>query len=219
MNEPFVHKIFVRKVNQLEKIDTADQIDRTLETVEIDEQIWLSKLGLEGDQVTDKRHDGSSEKALFAYPLKHYSAWKKELENEAVDAGAIGENLSMLEMDEFTVCIGDIYKFGDALIQVSQPLRPNQKSNHHLDKMGLPLRMQNSGRTGWYFRVLREGYVLSEIDLELVERPHPEWSIAACNEIMYVDKYNLSRAYDLASCELLANSWRKVLNKRLRGLD
>ncbi len=189
MDEPFIHKVFIKNGQQT------------------DEQIWLSRMGLAQDQKTDQ------EKATFAYPIKHYTYWKENLVEDSIDMGAVGENFSVLEMDEFTVCIGDTYKFGDAIIQVSQPGSPILKSNNNFKMLA-----QNSGRTGWYFRVLKEGHVISRIDLELIERPFPQWTVAACNEIMHMYKDDLRSADELASCELLSTHWRRLLLRRLRGM-
>lgn len=189
MEEPFIHKIFIENRQQT------------------DEQIWLGKIGLTQDEKIDQ------EKATFAYPIKHYTYWKENLAENSIDMGAVGENFSVLEMDEFTVCIGDTYKFGDAMIQVSQPGLPTLQSNKDFTTLA-----QNNGRTGWYFRVLNEGHVISRIDLELIERPFPQWTIAACNEIMYLYKDDLRSADELASCELLSIHWKRILQKRLRGL-
>lgn len=189
MEEPFIHKVF---------IDDAK---------EIGEQIWLGKNGLLEDEKTDP------EKAVFAYPIKHYTYWKSSLGEETIDMGSLGENFSVLEMDEFTVSIGDTYKFGDAIIQVSQPGLPNLKSNKDFK-----LQAQNSVRTGWFFRVLQEGEVISHIDLELIDRPYPQWTIAACIEIMYMRKDDLRSADELSSCEFLSMNWKRQLKRRLRGL-
>lgn len=187
MEEPFIHKVFT---------DNGQQID---------EQIWLHKTGLS--------QDNDQEKATFAYPIKHYTYWKESLGEDSIDMGAVGENFSVLEMDEFTVCIGDTYKFGDAIIQVSQPGSPTLQSNNDFKVLA-----QNSGRTGWHFRVLEEGHILSRIDLELIERPFPQWTIAACNEIMHIYKDDLRSADELSSCELLSTNWRRQLLGRLRGI-
>lgn len=223
MEEPFVHKVFAGKVKQLGDPDAKDPMERSWETgmfkTETEEKIWLGKTGLVGDEVADKKNHGGPEKALFAYPIKHYKYWKEDLEIDTIDMGAMGENIAVLEMDEFTVCIGDTYKFGDAIIQVSQPRQPCWKPARRFQVMDFALRIQNSGLTGWYFRVLKEGNVLSRIDLELLERPYPQWSIAACNEVMHLYKDDLRLADDLASCDLLAENWKRTLNKRLRGQE
>ena len=221
--EPFVHKIFTGKVQKMGTPGAKDPMDREWESgifkKETDAQIWLSETGLTGDEVADKKVHGGPEKALFAYPIKHYTYWKEDLETNNIDVGAFGENLAVLEMDEYSVCIGDTFKFGDAIIQVSQPRRPCWKPARRFKVKDLALRIQNSGLTGWYFRVLQEGHVISGIDIELIERPYPEWTIAACNEIMYIRKEDLRAADELASCDLLAPNWKRTLKKRLRGLS
>lgn len=222
MMEPFVHKVFTGKVKKLGDPKAKDPMDREWETGIFkkprEEKIWLSETGLEGDEQGDKKNHGGPEKALFAYPIKHYKAWQEELEID-IDIGGMGENLAVLEMDEFSVCIGDTYKFGDAIIQVSQPRQPCWRPARRHRIKDLALRIQNTGRTGWYFRVLQEGYVISRIDIELIERPYPEWTIAACNEVMHFDKENLKRAEELAACTLLSPNWKRTLKHRLRGRE
>ncbi|KXH81924.1 MOSC domain-containing protein [Sporosarcina sp. HYO08] len=221
MMQPHVLKIFTGKVKQLGDPNAKDRMDRQWESgmfkTEKNERVWLGKTALEGDEVADKINHGGPEKAVFAYPAKHYADWKKELKLETIDMGAMGENLAVHDMAESTVCIGDIYQLGDALIQVSQPRRPCWKPARRFRVVDLALRIQDSGRTGWYFRVLKEGAIRRGERLELIERPYPKWTIAACNEVMYVRKDDRKLASDLASCELLAESWRQSLEKRLQG--
>lgn len=223
MEEPFVHKIYTGKVKQFGTKDAEDPLDRPWESGmfkdERDEQIWLGPTGFTGDEVADKRHHGGPEKAVFAYSIKHYKYWQEDLDMESITMGAMGENLAVLEMDEFNVCIGDTYKLGDAIIQVSQPRQPCWKPARRFRVMDMALRIQDSGRTGWYFRVLKEGLVISGIDFELLERPYPQWTIAACNEVMHEHKHDLRLTDELASCDLLAENWKKTLYKRLRGQE
>src|SRR5699024_7478658 len=112
--EPFVHKVFTGKVKTMGKPGAKNPMDREWESgifkTEKDEQLWLSKTGLSGDEQADKKAHGGPEKALFAYPIKHYRYWKETLENDEMDMGAFGENLAVLEMDEYSVCIGDQYQ-------------------------------------------------------------------------------------------------------------
>ncbi|MFD1849621.1 MOSC domain-containing protein [Oceanobacillus bengalensis] len=211
MEEPYLHKLFIEKA-------VPDVTDEVLERrwrgriykAEIEEKEWLSHSGLAGDIVEEKRQ--KREKALFAYPIKHYTYWQEENNDNSIDMGDVGENFSVLEMDEFSVCIGDTYKIGDAIIQVSGPcFRPEKR--YCADAFALE--MQKSGRTGWYFRVVEEGYIQSKSDMEMIDRPFPALSIAACNEAMYVNKDDLRLTYDLLSCELLSASWKNTLRKRL----
>lgn len=214
MEEPFVYKIYIREQGAADNGEVTDPylLQRSYEQ-EVEEQIWLGKNGLAGDG----KHD--PEQAAFVYPLKHYTYWKEQLATESLELGVIGENFSVLEMDEFSVCIGDTYQFGDAIIQVSEPRLPSWHIAQRLQNPDFALNMQNSGRTGWHVRVLQEGNVLSRIDIELIDRPYPEWTIAACNEVMHVDKHNLRLADELMNCDLLSIQWRKILQLRLRGIE
>jgi MOSC domain-containing protein YiiM len=79
----------------------------------------------------------------------------------------------------------------------------------------LALRIQNTGRTGWYLRVMQEGYVESGQPITLLERPYPEWTIAKCNQIMHQQPYDREATQQLASCKLLSENWRNTLWKRV----
>ncbi|MGM8214954.1 MOSC domain-containing protein [Bacillaceae bacterium W0354] len=223
MTKPYIYKLFTGKVKELGTKGAKDPMERPWKTgmfkSVVDEPVWLTKTGLQNDEVADKKNHGGPEKALFAYPKKHYSYWQEELKNDEINIGAMGENLSVIDMDESNVCIGDTYKIGDTYVQVSQPRRPCWKPARRHKVIDFALRIQNSGLTGWYFRVLEEGFIKVDEYLELVDRPYPEWTISQCNDVMYVDKENMERAAKLASCELLATNWRVSLEKRLKGQE
>lgn len=221
VKKPFVYKMFTGKVQQLGDPNAKNPMERSWESAifkkERLEPLWLGKTAIDGDEVADKKVHGGPEKAVFAYPIQHYAYWKEDLQIETIGMGAMGENIAVREMTEADVCIGDTYKFGEAVIQVSQPRRPCWKPARRFGVLDFALRIQNSGKTGWYFRVLEEGYVESGVELELIERPYPQWTIEACNEVMYVHTDNLQLTKELASCELLAENWKHSLSRRLQG--
>lgn len=223
MNAPFVYKLLTGKVKKMGDPQAKKPMDREWESAmfkqPIQEKVWLGKTNLTNDEVADTKAHGGPEKALFAYPIKHYAYWRKDLAIPSIGIGSFGENLAVKHMDEQTVCIGDTYQFGDAIIQVSQPRRPCWKPARRFRTIDFALRIQNSGLTGWYFRVLQVGYVSAETELELIERPYPNWTIAKCNEVMYVHKNDLELARQLAECPYLASNWKRTLNKRLAGKE
>ncbi|HLR23829.1 MAG TPA: MOSC domain-containing protein [Pseudogracilibacillus sp.] len=181
-------------------------------------KLWLSPTGLESDEIGDTVAHGGPEKALFAYPEKHYNYWKKDLEME-INTGAMGENLVIEGIDETDVCIGDTYEIGDALVEVSQPRQPCWKPARRFGVIDFALRIQKSGRTGWYYRVLKEGYIEGDSMMVLKERPYPEWTIQICNQIMHERKKDLEASASLAACPLLAPNWKRRLDKRLEGRE
>ncbi len=140
----------------------------------------IGALGLEGDAQADRKHHGGTEKALHHYPFEHYDFWRREIgERPALlSPGGFGENLSTIGWTEEEVCVGDVIRFGEALVQVSQGRQPCFKLNLRFEVKDMARRVQNSGRTGWYYRVLEPGVAREEDALELVERPSPDWPLA-----------------------------------------
>lgn len=202
--------------------DNADRkMDRQWTTAiyrgKIDEAVYLSETGFKNDEVGDKKNHGGAEKAVFCYTVDHYDAWTNELDQD-MRAGAFGENLAVAGLDETNVCIGDIYQLGEVQLQVSQPRRPCWRPARRHGIIDLALKIEDSGRTGWYFRVLKEGSVQAGEHFKLLERPNPEWTIDACNEVMYNQTENNGLAESLRDVELLADSWKKSLQKRLDGI-
>ena len=223
MINPKIDKLLTGKVKELGVEGAADPMDRPWKSgifkEEIEGPVWLTKTNLVGDEVADTKSHGGPEKAIFAYPITHYEEWHKDLDIDSMGIGAMGENIALKDGDESTFCIGDTYQLGEAVIQVSQPRRPCWKPARRFRILDLTLRIQNTGRTGWYFRVLQEGHIQAGDEFKLLERPFPQWTIAASNEVMYVKKDDLRLAEELASCELLAINWKRSLFKRLQGKE
>jgi MOSC domain-containing protein YiiM len=179
-------------------------------------RVALRKFGLEGDEQADAQHHGGIDKALHHYPFEHYAAWTAELPEQAglFQAGGFGENLSTLGMNENSVCLGDIFHIGNARIQVSQGRKPCWKLNHRFGIPDMARRVQDSGRTGWYYRVMDEGGIAPDDELTLIERPHPNWPLARLISVIYHDKSDRKALSELAKLEFLAPSWREMAEKR-----
>ena len=155
-------------------------------------------------------------KALHHYAREHYPSWLAELGERAVlrAPGAFGENLSTRGLTENEVCVGDIYRAGTALLQVSLARQPCWKLDHRFDTRGMAARVQASGKTGWYYRVLEEGWLRAGDALCLQERPQAQWPLARVQDIL--NRRVLSRAVLRALSELpeavaeLARALRKT---------
>ncbi|HVG98688.1 MAG TPA: MOSC domain-containing protein [Chloroflexota bacterium] len=126
---------------------------------------------LEGDGQADLRVHGGRDKAVYAYPADHWPAWSEE-EGRDFGPASFGENLTVAGITEGAVCIGDVWAWGEARLQVSQPRGPCFKLEMHTGRPGMIERMRANGRTGWYFRVLQPGRVPVAGPLRVVER-HP----------------------------------------------
>ncbi len=180
-------------------------------------EVMLTKTGFIGDDQADKKHHGGVEKAVHHYDYGHYAFWKTELENCTVfDApGAFGENLSTIGVTEKDIAVGDVFRLGGAIIEVSQGRQPCFKLNLRFSTPDMALRVQNSGRTGWYYRVLQEGPVKLSDELKRIERKCEEWTIHRLWQALYVTRNDREELSKLANLDLLAPNWRKLAEKRL----
>jgi len=221
--EALLDRVFIGRPKTVGEKDAVHPMDREWRTGMFKDsaegKIWVGKTNLSGDGQADLKHHGGPEKAVFAYPLEHYSYWKSELPNTDIGPGGMGENFLIKNQREAFVSIGDIYEIGDAVIQVSQPRQPCWKPARRFKIKNLALLLQNTGRTGWYYRVLKEGFVEAGQTLKLVERPFAYWTIEYCNDIMHIEKDNLKVAEKLSLCESLSPNWRETLRKRVEKGD
>ncbi len=179
--------------------------------------VWLGTTNLVGDGQANLQVHGGPDKAVLAYAADHYPVWRTELGLSNLRNGGFAENFTVAGLTEQTVAIGDIYAIGDARVQVSEPRQPCWKNSRRWRIRDLSLRIQNSGRTGWYFRVLNEGNVQKGLSLVLQERPFPQWTVSHANDIMHRRCGDRDLAGQLAACPALGTSWKKTLSARAMG--
>lgn len=154
--------------------------------------------GIEGDEQADRKHHGGPQMAVHLYPLDHHDFWRGALmDHELLGLpGAFGSNLAVREIDETQVCIGDRFRLGSALLEVSQARQPCWKIEHRFQRKGMVATVIETGRSGWYFRVLEEGSAQAGDTIERVEIGHEGWTVARVfNTIFSRD----SAAVDLAA--------------------
>ncbi|WKB54754.1 MOSC domain-containing protein [Eleftheria terrae] len=178
---------------------------------------WISADGLRGDHQGDRQHHGGTEKAVHHYPLEHYPAWQAAYPEAAChfQPGAFGENLVAAGWTEASVCIGDVFEMGEALLQVSQARQPCWRLNARFGLPGLAAEVQASGRTGWYYRVLRVGWAEAGTALRLLERPHTAWPLARLHRLLYVDRKDRDGLAAMAALPALSARWRQLAQRRL----
>lgn len=172
---------------------------------------------LEGDGQADLEVHGGPDKAICVYASAHYAYWRAELGLSELPPGAFGENFTVADLVEDEVCVGDTWRVGEAtVVQVSQPRQPCWKLARRWRIKTLTLLVQQTGKTGWYFRVLKPGRVAPGDRLALVERRHPLWTVARANRVMHHDKADVDAARALADLSELSESWRANLTQRVR---
>lgn len=176
----------------------------------------VTLLGIAGDEQGDLRVHGGVDKAIHHYPRDHYPDWVAELGEHPLltRPGAFGENFSSSGWRETDVCLGDRIRVGTALLEISQGRMPCWKLNDRFDVAQMALRVQQSGRTGWYYRVLEEGEVQVGDALQLVERPYGQWSVARLSAVLFDKQLEPGLLRECLELPLVPN-WRRTLEKRL----
>jgi MOSC domain-containing protein YiiM len=125
----------------------------------VEGKIALRTLNLDGDEQADLTVHGGIDKALYVYASEHYPFWREELPDTKLDWGAFGENLTTERLLENTVCIGDEFRVGTAVIKVTQPRLPCYKLAIKIGREDIVRRFVKSGRSGIYFSVVEEGMI------------------------------------------------------------
>jgi len=172
------------------------------------ERQLATELGFNNDEQGDPRFHGGLQKALHIYPSEHYQVWQQELGDKGVfqSAGAFGENISSSGVTEQSICLKDKIRIGSTLLEVSQGRMPCWKLNVRFDQHDMAKRLQDTLRTGWYFRVLEEGEIGAGDEIILCERPYPDWSLARIMGAVFtgsLDKDLLSQMTELPLVESL----------------
>ncbi len=172
----------------------------------------LKKTGFDGNGVADLKHHGGYDKAVCVYSTNHYSYWEEVLGTKLPPA-AFGENLSVSNLSEDNICIGDIFEAGTAIVQVSQPRQPCKTLAARYGRSDLIKMVVDSGRTGFYFKVLREGQVKREDKLLLMEKDLNEITVSFANYILHHDRKNRDGIEKVLAVPALSESWQKSFQK------
>lgn len=180
-------------------------------------EVFCTRTGLEGDQVTDRRVHGGPEKAVLCYAISHYPKWRTEL-HLPMEAGGFGENMAVDGLDESNVCVGDVYAIGEVEVQVSQPRGPCATLARRWARPDLVKIVCGNHRSGWYLRVLREGKLQAGDKMELRRRPQPSWTIARAAQVNYSPDRQLSELRELIDLPELSMDWKCDLRIKLQAM-
>ena len=198
------------------ELDAIDPLDRPWRTAfwksPVAGPVRLGRTNLDGDGQANLKVHGGPDKAVLSYAAHHYPAWRSELGMPDLPYGAFAENFTIAGLDEELVCVGDVFQVGDSVrVQVSQPRQPCSNISHRWRLPELTARVEETGRTGWYVRVLAEGAVEAGLPVELLERPAPAWSIARATRAMRSRRHRPDEAAALAALPFLSTAWQNTL--------
>lgn len=173
----------------------------------VEGRVFLGKVNLAGDRQADLTVHGGYFKAVYVYPYEHYATWQAELGRDDFSYGQFGENFTVTGLLENEVYVGNVYRVGEALVQVTQPRVPCYKLAVKMNDPRFLKRFMKAQRTGFYLRVLEEGTVGAGDSITLeIEDPH-HMTVRAINHLLYFDPDPVLATQAL-KIESLAPGWR-----------
>jgi len=173
--------------------------------------VAIMRGGVVGDEQADLENHGGPDNVVLAYDAEHYPVWRETLGMPGLEYGNFGENFTVRGFSDESVCIGDVWRVGEVLLQVTQARQPCYKLARRLEQPHIVKMVRENSWGGWYLRVLREGEVEAGMEIECVERRHPEWTAAKAVQVMYARKKDLESARNLSKLPELSARWKHEL--------
>jgi len=177
--------------------------------------IHLGPEGPEGNGVADTQHHGGVDKAICCYPHEHYAYWEQRV-GHPLDPAAFGENFTTEGATEETVHIGDRFRAGTAVVEVTQPRQPCSTLAFVWDRNGLVKEVEASGFTGFYLRVVEEGAGAAGDELALIAAAPAAIPVAEGDRVHRGRRRDPEGVRRLLTVPALSVSWREELEKHAR---
>jgi MOSC domain-containing protein YiiM len=178
-------------------------------------RVMLRKLNLDGDGQADLQHHGGIYQAVYAYTHENSQYWARELRCDGFPYGQFGENFTVEGMPEDAVSIGDVFRIGTAVVEVTQPRVPCYKLGLKMGSAEFPKRFLTSGRVGFYLRVVEEGEVGAGDVIERIERASERLTVLDVIRLAYLDREDREMTRKAARLPALSPEWRHRFETRL----
>ena len=178
-------------------------------------QVMLRTLNLDGDEQADLENHGGIHRAAYAYSIENYDHWRRKIGRSDFAFGQFGENFTVEGMPENDVHIGDVFRVGDALVEVTQPCPPCFKLGIKMGITRFPKLFLASGRVGFYLRVLEEGEVGAGDVFDRVESDPERMTIREISHLLFLEPENLEGARRALRIRALSPGWRDPFEERL----
>lgn len=176
--------------------------------------IYLGKTDVRDDSVVDREHHGGEDKACYLYGFNHYEFWKNKYPQTAFDFGMFGENITVENIDESTLKIGDTFEIGEAIIQITQPRQPCYKMGIKFNNQKVVNEFRLSDFPGIYVRVLKEGNVKTKDELKLIDRDNASPTVLDVYRLIYESKPNQEKLNQLIENKFIATSLKQYIQKK-----
>ena len=184
----------------------------------VNDAIYLGFEDVKDDSVLDRVHHGGRDKACYLYSYDHYNYWKQIYPDLNWDFGMFGENITVEELDESKIRIGDIYKVGEAVVQISQPRQPCYKLGIKFGNQKMVKAFCNAPYPGVYVRVLQEGLVGKAEVFELIKSDLNSLTVLEVFQLIYAKKPDKQMVLKACSDPLLAGSVKEYLARKFDAL-
>jgi len=168
----------------------------------------LRTLNLDGDRQADLSVHGGPTKAVYAYSAEHYEFWRNEFPEMTFPWGMFGENFTVEGVDEASINIGDRFRIGEAEVMVTEPRMPCYKLGIKFGRSDIIKKFLVSGRTGFYFAVLKEGVVSAEDVIEYISRDESNVTVADITRLYSHDRSDVETMRRALNVEALPNGWK-----------
>lgn len=183
--------------------------------------IRVASHGIEGDEHGDPRVHGGTEKAVHHYAAENYERLKRAFPDSAAALvpGSLGENISAHHLCECNVHLGDVFRVGSAVLQVSQPRSPCWKINHRFDAERMSMYVAQERITGWYYRVIEPGVIQAGDRMELQDRQTDRFSIDEFWQVQLTHRPFVDDLLEVIAIAGLAQDWKRRLGERMKWLQ
>ena len=185
----------------------------------VSHRVHVTSTNIEGDEQSDLSVHGGVEKAVYVYPAEHYDFWRRELPGADLGWGAFGENFTTEGLLEDEVWIGDRYRVGTTEFVVTQPRMPCYKLAIRFGQIEMVKRFLQSGRSGFYLAVEREGDVAAGDAIERLARHETRLTVADAVRLYASDSANQPLLESASDHPSLPAAWREYFRKRLWAPD
>jgi MOSC domain-containing protein YiiM len=177
----------------------------------------VGRLNLDGDGQGDLAGHGGEQRAVFVYQIESYRYWQEQLGRTDFVPGQFGENFTTEGLPDDAVCVGDRYRIGTALFEVTQPRVTCYRVGIRMNEPRMPALLTSSGRPGFYFRVLREGEVGAGDDIVKVAEAKERMTVAELNGLLYSPPHAGEQLERALRIEALSPGWRSSFEALLQS--
>ncbi len=179
----------------------------------------VGRLNVEGDGQGDLGGHGGEQRAVLVYQIESHRYWEERLGRSGLVAGQFGENFTVEGMADDEVCIGDRYRIGTALLEVTQPRVTCYRVEIRMDEPQMAALLTSSGRPGFYFRVIEEGDVGAGDSILLATKGPQSMTVAEVNALLYSSRHSRDGLERVLQIPALSPGWRGSFEALLRSQD